>query len=124
MVQVTVDAESATFEVEGWDKVWSLTSRLIIPLVHIKSVEADPHPAMGWFQGLKIAGADLPNVFRAGLFYQDGNRVFWDVRHPENTVVVSLADERYARLIIEVEDPEFVVSLLTTAIEEASGSTE
>ena len=74
---------------------------------------------MGWFQGLKIAGADLPNLFRAGIFYQDGNRVFWDVRHPEKTVVVSLNDEKYARLIIEVEDPEFVVNLLTTAIEGA-----
>lgn len=118
MVQVKVDAETATFEVEGWDKVWALTSKLVIPLEHIKFVEADPHPAMGWFQGLKVAGTDLPNVFRAGLFYQEGNKVFWDVRHPENTVVVSLCDERYAKLIIEVEDPEFIVNLLTTAIEE------
>jgi hypothetical protein len=120
MVDVKTNAETVTFEVQGWDKVWSLTSKLTIPLAHIKSVVADPNPAMGWFQGLKIAGTDLPNVFRAGMFYQEGNRVFWDVRHPEKTIVVSLADERYARLIIEVEDPEFVVNLLSTAIAEAS----
>jgi len=119
MVDVKTDAQTVIFEVQGWHKVWSLTSKLTIPLAHIQSVAADPNPAMGWFQGLKIAGADLPNLFRAGIFYQDGNRVFWDVRHPEKTVVVSLNDEKYARLIIEVEDPEFVVNLLTTAIEGA-----
>ena len=102
--------------------MWALTSRLTIPLAHIRSVEANPHPAMRWFQGLKIAGTELPNVFRAGMFYQDGNKVFWDVRHPENTIVVSLTDERYATLIIEVEDPEFVVGLITAAIADAGAT--
>ena len=71
---------------------------------------------MGWFQGLKLIGADLPNIFRAGTFYQEGNLVFWDVRHPEKTIVVELHDERYAKLIMEVDDPEAAVSLLKKAI--------
>src|SRR5579862_4923605 len=116
MVQVKVDSETAIFEVEGWDKVWALTSKLIIPLEHIESVEADPHPAMGWFQGLKIAGTDLPHVFRAGLFWQEGNRVFWDVRHPEKTIVLELEDESYAKLIVEVEDPQAAVAMIREAL--------
>ncbi len=36
---------------------------------------------------------------------------------PEKTIVIRLADERYARLVIEVEDPPATV----TAIEEAVG---
>jgi hypothetical protein len=31
--------------------------------------------------------------------------VFWDVHDPEKTVVIQLRDERYAQLVIEVEDP-------------------
>jgi hypothetical protein len=31
--------------------------------------------------------------------------VFWDVHDPQKTVVIQLRDERYARLVIEVEDP-------------------
>ena len=31
--------------------------------------------------------------------------MFWDVHDPEKTVVIRLKDERYARLVIEVEDP-------------------
>jgi hypothetical protein len=44
--------------------------------------------------------------------YQEGKRVFWDVHHPAQAVVLSLADETYDELIIEVENPtEFVLNL-------------
>jgi hypothetical protein len=43
--------------------------------------------------------------------------VFWDVHDPEKTVVIRLKDERYARLVIEVEDPPATVA----AIQEALG---
>ena len=53
----------------------------------------------------------------SGTFYQEGERVFWDVHDPEKTVVIRLKDERYARLVIEVEDPPATVA----AIQEALG---
>ena len=116
MVTVRTHDDNLVFEVEGWDKLWSLRSRLEIPLTHIEGAEVDPHPAMGWFQGLKVAGSDIPNLFRAGTFYQDGELVFWDVRHPENTIVVNLEHERYAKLIVEVEDPQKTADLINDAI--------
>ncbi len=112
MVQISIEGANANFEVEGWDQLWSLRSRLSIPLANIRDVHVDPEPAMGWFQGLKIAGTDVPNLFKAGTFYQDGGRVFWDVRHPEKTIVVELDHERYRKLVIEVEDPEAAVRQL------------
>ena len=71
---------------------------------------------MGWFDGLKILGTDLPNHFRAGTFLLDGNRVFYDVRHPENTVVIELSEEHYAKLIVEVADPAATVRQLQEAL--------
>ena len=47
----------------------------------------------------------MPGVITAGTFYQEGERVFWDVHDPESTVVIQLKDERYVRLVIEVDDP-------------------
>jgi hypothetical protein len=117
MVEIDLDGENAVFEVEGWDKLWSLRSRLQIPLGHIAGAKADPHPAMGWFQGLKLAGTDLPNIFRAGTFHQEGELVFWDVRQPENTIVIDLTHERYKKLIIEVADPRAAVDLINKARE-------
>ena len=116
MVKVSVAGDKAVFEVEGWHKLWSLRSRLEIPLAHVRGVRADPAPAMGWFDGLKVAGTALPHVFRAGIFYQEGDFVFWDVSRPEQTVVVELEDEHFAKLIIEVADPAAAVSLLEGAL--------
>jgi hypothetical protein len=115
MVEISVVGNKAVFEVEGWDKLWSFKSRLEIPLAHVKGAHADPQPAMGWLDGLKLLGTAIPHIFKAGTFYQDGDYVFWDVRHPEKTIVIDLDHERFARLIIEVADPTAAVALINNA---------
>jgi len=47
VVEISIEPDKVVFEVTGWDKLWSLKSRLEIPLDHIKRAEADPEPAMG-----------------------------------------------------------------------------
>jgi hypothetical protein len=112
MVEVSIEGNKAVFAFLGSHKLWALRSRLEIPLAHIKDVHTDPSPKMGWFQGLKVFGADIPNLFRAGNFYQDGGWVFWDVRHSDKAVVVELHDEHFQKLVVEVSDPATTVALL------------
>jgi hypothetical protein len=115
MVEISLSGDKAVFEVEGWDKLWSLRSRLEIPLARIKDVHYDPQPAMGWFDALKVAGTSIPHIFRAGIFYQQGGLVFWDVHHPEKTIVIDLEHEHFAQLIIEVANPHEAVGMLKSA---------
>jgi hypothetical protein len=68
------------------------------------------------FQGLKIAGTDLPNLFKAGTFYQKGELVFWDVNDPKKTIVIELKHERYKKLIIEGENPKEEIEKINTSI--------
>src|SRR5690348_11259536 len=93
MVSISITPDQIFLEVKGSHKLWALKSSLDVPFEHVKAVRADPKPAMGWFQGWKIAGTDLPNIFRAGMFWQEGDKVFWDVRHPKKTIVIELEDE-------------------------------
>lgn len=116
VVDVTVDSDRAVFEIEGWDKLWSFRSRLEIPLAHIIGVEANTDQVGRWWHGVKVVGSDLPGLFAAGTFYYHGELVFWDVRHPDNTIIVSLAHERFRKLIIEVKDAGAVVARLQSAI--------
>ena len=116
MVNIRIEGDVAVFEVAGWDKVWAFKSSLEIPSVHISDVYADPHPAMGWFQGLKIIGTGLPNIFKAGTFCQQGEFVFWDVRNPQNTIVVELVHEDFSKLVIEVAEPDAVINTIIKAI--------
>lgn len=116
MVEVSIQEHRVAFEVKGADQLWSLRSRLEIPITHIKSAHVDTNPAMGWFQGFKVAGTDVPNIFRAGTFYQDGGLVFWDVSHPDHTIVIDLDHEKFQKLVIEVANPEDTAALINDAV--------
>jgi hypothetical protein len=116
MVAVNILSNSVAFEVEGWDQLWTLRSRLDIPLMHITSADHDPEQVGRWWHGWKLLGTELPGLFAAGTFYYHGELVFWDVSDPASTIIVSLNHERYKKLIVEVADPESVVSRLRTAI--------
>jgi hypothetical protein len=116
MVDVSISDGKLLLEVKGADKLWALKSSLEVPLRHIAGVRADPSVARGWWHGLKLPGTNIPGVITAGTFYQDGKRVFWDVHHPENTIVIELHDERYDELIVEVADPQMTVETITAAM--------
>jgi hypothetical protein len=115
MVAVQQEGDTVIFTVEGWHKLWAFRSELRIPCAHIKSARPDPEAAAHW-AGLRAGGTYIPGLLTAGTFYLDGlfdhKPTFFDVQHQENTVTVELADEHYARLIIEVADPAAVVALL------------
>ena len=102
--------------VQGADKLWAFKSSLEIPLVHIAGVRTDPEIARGWYHGIRMPGTNVPGVITAGTFYQDGKRVFWDVHHPEKTIVIDLHDERFNQLVVEVADPNAAVKLVQTAL--------
>lgn len=116
LVDLSVAEGKLTLHVRGADKLWALKSSLEIPLVHIVSVRADPEIARGWWHGIRMPGTNVPGVITAGTFYQHGKRVFWDVHHPDKTIVIGLRDERYNELVVEVADPEAAVSLIQNAL--------
>ncbi len=116
MVEIAVVEDKLKLEVQGADKLWALKSSLEVPLRHITGVRLDTEIARGWWHGIGMPGTSVPGVITAGTFYQDGKRVFWDVHHPENTIVIELHDERYDELIVEVANPEIAVQTIAAAI--------
>jgi len=119
MVDITIHGDRVRFRVEGLDKLWAFRSELDIPLSHIAGVEADPEQVGRWWHGIKVMGTDVPGFFAAGTFIYHGELVFWNVRHPEQTIIVSLAHERYKKLIVEVENPVSTATMLRDAIDRA-----
>ena len=116
MVDVTIEGDRAVFAVEGLDKLWALRSRLEIPLAHITDVESNHEQVGQWWHGFKIAGTDMPGLFAAGTFFFHGELVFWDVRSPADTIIVSLDHERYKKLVIQVADPDATIAKLRAAM--------
>ncbi len=116
MVELTITEGKLILNVRGADKLWALKSSLEVPLAHIAGVRADSEVARGWWHGIRMPGTNVPGVITAGTFYKDGKRVFWDVHHPEKTIVIDLHDENFNQLVVEVADPETAIKLIQRAL--------
>jgi hypothetical protein len=102
-----------TIEIQGWDKLWALKSRLEIPLEHVKDVRPGKDERV---RGIRAPGTHYPGIITAGSFHQIGKHVFWDVHHPERAIAIDLHDERYTTLVVEVENPEVTIGEIKAAV--------
>lgn len=116
MVNVSIHDKTLDLEMEGVDKLWTLRSHLEIPLTNVRQIRQDREQTQRWWSGLRAPGTRLPGFIKAGTFYQDGKRIFYDVHNPDNAVIIDLADDRYNELVVEVEDPTAVITRVQTAL--------
>ena len=116
MALVEVSGNELVCDVQGADRIWALKSNLRIPLEHVVGAESGAEEAAKWYHGIRAPGTSLPGVITAGTFYKDGERVFWDVHHPESAVAIMLRDERYQRLVVEVADPTATIAAINSAV--------
>ena len=123
MAQVEVVGDRLVIRLERADRLWSFHSELEVPLAHIRGAEVDPDRARLPWSGLPVRGEHgwLPGMIAAGQVRQDGQWAFWDVHDPERAVIIDLADERYARLVVEVDDPRATAASINQARVGADG---
>ena len=116
MITTQIKDNILHLQVEGADKIWAFKSQLSIPVEHITAIKLDEDIVNKWWRGIKLPGVNIPHVITAGTFYQDGKRIFWDIHHPKQAVIISLADEKYNELVIQVENPEVFVEQVQSLI--------
>jgi hypothetical protein len=114
MNKVRIEPSSLIVEPEGLDKLWSLTNRLDIPLLHVRGATFDPG-ANGQPKGIRAPGLSMPGKW-AGTFIHDGEKSFWNVSTPDDTIEIELADEHFARLYLTVENPRDVVDAINSRL--------
>jgi hypothetical protein len=112
---VEVSGDSLVVHIEGADRLWAIRSRLEIPVANVVSAAPASAEARKWLHGIRVGGTHIPGVLSAGRFYSDGHLVFWDVHDADKAIGIELRDERYARLVIEVADPEAAIRRITQA---------
>lgn len=115
MNTVSLTEKMLVVEPKGFDKLWSFRRKLEIPLDHIRGATLDPG-ANQEFKGIRAPGLSLPGKW-AGTFHKNGDRSFWNVSGPNGTIVVELADEHYARLVLTVEHPRSVVDSINGIVQ-------
>jgi hypothetical protein len=114
MAKVTVAFGEVIVEIDGVDHLWALRSQLEIPLAHVRGATCAAGLAAGWQQPAPLLPAT--GALSAGRFLARAGTVFWEVRDPARAVAIELADDRCARLVVEVDDPDGVAARINHAL--------
>lgn len=112
MVTIERVGDNFVFTIKGIHKLWSLKSELTIPVEHI--ITAYPNKDNLHVKlGLRMPGTSIPGVMDAGTFIGRNGIIFCDITHHDKSIIVELQHDHYKKLIIDVEDPQSSISLLT-----------
>jgi hypothetical protein len=112
MVAIHKSDNNFIFEVKGLHKLWAFKSQITVPQSNIVSVQQIERP-LSILQGLRMPGTHLPSVITAGTYYKGGKKMFWDVVNSKNCIIVELKDSKYNQLVIEVENTEEAIKMLS-----------
>jgi len=112
MVTIEKKDSNYIFEVRGLHKLWAFQSQLSISVENVINAYRNEE-SQNWLMGLRVPGTHIPGLITAGTYYVNDGTIFCDVSDHTKTIVVELQDEFYKKLIIEVEDPQSSIDLLT-----------
>ncbi len=119
MIDIEFTEDTMLVHLKGLDGALAGRGHLEIPLAHITGVIVHPAAVGETFKRLWAGvrfGTHIPGVLLAGTFYQQSEKNFWDVHHPEHAIIISLIDEEYKKLVIEVKDPQAIANAIESRI--------
>ena len=99
----------------AWEALLSLHRSIRIPLAHVRGATADDG-YRGRELGLRAPGTGLPGILSAGTFYKNGDRQFVFIGPRTHPVVIELANEKWKRIVLGVEDARHTVAAVSAAI--------
>ena len=113
---VKIDGNNLVFEIHGVDVILAIRHTISVPLSHVASVTTD---TVKWqpFQQLRVAGTSLPGVIKDGMFLSNEGLLFFEMHDPNKCITVSLKNEKFKKIIFEVQDKEHAAKAIQDAID-------
>ena len=116
MTTLSFNDHELVISIVGLDKLLAFRGEVRIELSHIQSVEAYHEGLMDF----KVATFGIGTIFagrvQTGTFKEAGEKSFWDVHDVDKTILLTLKDDKYSKVVIEVEDPSEAVKSIRVKI--------
>jgi len=112
-MNLELNGDELTVALEGWERMWALRRRLIIPRGKIVHAEWHGEP-FAPRTSLRLAGTAVPGVLAAGTFYGQRMKQFLYLRRPQgfirataaNVLVLDLHDMFYGRVVLSCAEAD------------------
>jgi hypothetical protein len=101
----------------GRDALYSLKRSLVVPLDRVAEVRAVDRDAMRKTKTIRAPGTGLPGRIKAGTFRGSAGKEFWNVRRAHRLLELELRDTEYARVVLELPDPDAEADRIRAAVD-------
>ncbi|MEI7888407.1 MAG: hypothetical protein WCJ04_13545 [Actinomycetes bacterium] len=107
-IEIEVSDTELAVHLKGVSGALAMKSHFTIPLADVAGAQvmAIDDAKAGEHMSAKFPGTRIPGVFWAGSFRSADSWQFWYVARADNVLVIDLEHEKYARLVLEVPDPQ------------------
>ncbi len=117
MTRIEINDDRLSLQLEGIDRMLALRNRFDIPLDHVVNVA--PGARVPGAPVLGTLATRIPAVVAPRTFYQQSGRAFFESPSPHRTLIIDLYNERYDRVVVEVENPHGVAAEIARAVRAA-----
>jgi hypothetical protein len=111
MAHLLITDDTVTIDMSRGEKLEAGHRNQAFPRSVISGVRAVPD-CTAEVHGLKWAGTELPGI-RVGSFHDDGRVTFAVCHGRAPGIVIDLANSKYDRVVLTVENPEEIVARLS-----------
>ena len=116
---IRIDNSDLVFELHGIDTILSIKRTIKIPLKHVASVSTEHVTLKPKFQ-MRLIGTRLPKIIKDGRFLTSDGMMFFEMHDPDKCITVSLNNEKYKKIVFEVENKELAAKEINEAIKSKS----
>lgn len=113
---VRIEGNNLVFELDRKDSIIALKKKLTVPLNHVSSVSSDTAPWVN-YKEVRIGGAGIPGTVKVGRYTSKEGKILYDMHDPDKCITVMLKDEKYVKVVFEVENKDEICSRIQNSIE-------
>ncbi len=116
-VEIELTDTEMSVHLTGLSGALAMKSHLMIPLSDVASAQVMTvdEAKGGQHMSAKFPGTRIPGMFWAGSFRNAESWQFWYVARADNVLVIDLEHEKYARLVLEMPEPQVVADKINAA---------
>ena len=108
--KIELTDDTVLLKLEGISGIASLKTHLELPLSHVSGARTEQADKARAEKPMFRFGTHIPGLITAGSYGSGESKQFWYVEDADRLLVIDLRDEKFARVVVQVDDPENIAS--------------